>query len=69
MFVQETNSPSFQQLGQEMKEKRALHNKLHKTGKKGYCGKRKEREEEDAKVDAQGKQNPWDFPGHSRPYL
>jgi hypothetical protein len=26
MFVQETNSPSFQQLSQEMKQKRALHN-------------------------------------------
>jgi hypothetical protein len=42
MFVQETDSPSFQQLSQEMKQKRALHNKPHKTGIKGYCGKRKE---------------------------
>jgi hypothetical protein len=25
MFMQETNSPSFQQLSQEMKQKRALH--------------------------------------------
>jgi hypothetical protein len=41
MFVKETNSPSFQQLIQEMKQKRALHNKPHKTGRKGYCGKRK----------------------------
>jgi hypothetical protein len=41
MFVQETNSPSFQQLIQEMKQKRALHNKPHKTGRKGYRGKRK----------------------------
>jgi hypothetical protein len=54
MFVQETNSPSFQQLSQEMK-KRALHNKPHKTGRKGYCGKRKEWEEEDAKLAAEGK--------------
>jgi hypothetical protein len=41
MFVQETNSPSFQQLSQEMKQKRALHNKPQKTGRKGYRGKRK----------------------------
>jgi hypothetical protein len=34
MFVQETNSPSFRQLSQEMKQKRALHNKPHKTGRK-----------------------------------
>jgi hypothetical protein len=39
-------------------------------GRKGYCGKRKEWEEEDAKLAAEGKQNPWDkFPGCSRPYL
>jgi hypothetical protein len=70
MFVQETNSPSFQQLSWEMKQKRALHNKPHKTGRKGYRGKRKEREEEDAKLAAEGKQNPWDqCPGRSRPYL
>jgi hypothetical protein len=70
MFVQETNSPSFQQLGQEMKQKRALHNKPHKTGRKGYRGKSKEWEEEDAKLAAEGKQNPWDqFPGRSRPSL
>jgi hypothetical protein len=50
MFVQETNSPSFQQLSQEMKQKRALHNKPHKTGRKGYRGKGKEREEEDCKA-------------------
>jgi hypothetical protein len=55
MFVQETNSPSFQQLSQEMKRKRALHNKPHKTGRKGYHGKRKEWEEEDAKLAAEGK--------------
>jgi hypothetical protein len=61
MFVQETNSPSFQQLSQEMKQK---------TGRKGYRGKRKEWEEEDANLAAEGKQNPWDqFPGRSRPYL
>jgi hypothetical protein len=70
MFVQETNSPSFQQLSQEMKQKRALHNKSHKTGRKGYRGKRKEWAEEDAKLAAEGKQNPWDqFPGRLRPYL
>jgi hypothetical protein len=40
MLVQETNSPSFQQLSQEMKQKRALHNKPHKTGRKGYHGKK-----------------------------
>jgi hypothetical protein len=70
MFVQETNSLSFQQLSQEMKQKRALHNKSHKMGRKGYRGKRKEWEEEDAKLAAKGKQNLWDqFPRHSRPYL
>jgi hypothetical protein len=54
-----------------MKQKRALHNKPHKTGRKGYRGKRKEwDEEEDAKLVAEGKQNPWDqFPGCLRPYL
>jgi hypothetical protein len=47
-----------------------LHNKPHKTGRKGYRGKRKEWEEEDAKLAAEGKQNPWDqFPRRSRPYL
>jgi hypothetical protein len=70
MFVQETNSSSFQQLSQEMKQKRALHNKPHKTGRKDYRGKRKEWEEEDANLAAEGKQNPWDqFPGRLRPYL
>jgi hypothetical protein len=43
-----------------MKQKRALHNKPHKMGRKGYSGKRKEWEEEDAKLAAEGKQNPWD---------
>jgi hypothetical protein len=52
MFVQETSSLEFQQLSQEMKQKRALHNKPHKTGRKGYCCKRKEWEEEDAKLAA-----------------
>jgi hypothetical protein len=53
-----------------MKQKRASHNKPHKTGRKGYHGRRKEWEEEDAKLAAEGKQNPWDqFPGLSRPYL
>jgi hypothetical protein len=70
MFVQETNSPSFQQLSQEMKQKRPLHNKPHKMGRKGYRGKMNEWEEEDAKLAAEGKQNPWyQFPVCSRPYL
>jgi hypothetical protein len=70
MFVRETNTPSFQQLSQEMKQKRALYNKPHKTGRKGYRGKRKEWEEEDAKLSVEGKQDPWDqIPGRSRPYL
>jgi hypothetical protein len=71
MFVQETNSPSFQQLSQEMKQKRALHNKPHKKGRKDYRSKRKEwEEEEDAKLAAEGKQNPWDqFSRRLRPYL
>jgi hypothetical protein len=70
MSVQETNSPSFQQLSQEMKQKRALHNKPYKTGRKGYHSKRKEWEDEDSKLAAEGKQNPWDqFRGCSRPYL
>jgi hypothetical protein len=47
-----------------------LHNKPHKTGRKGYRGKRKEWEEKDAKLVAERKQNPWDqFPRHLRPYL
>jgi hypothetical protein len=54
MFVQETNSLSFQQSSEEMKQKRALHNKTHKTGRKGYRGKRKEWEEEDAKLAVEG---------------
>jgi hypothetical protein len=70
MFVQETNSPSFQKLSQKMKQKRALHNKPHKTSRKGYRGKRKEWEEEDAKLASEEKQNHWDqFPRRSRPYL
>jgi hypothetical protein len=59
MFVHETNSPSFQQLSQEMKQKRALHNKPHKMGRKGYRGKRKDWDEEDANLATEGKQNPW----------
>jgi hypothetical protein len=35
MFVQETNSPSFQQLNQEMKQKRALHKVIVVKGKSG----------------------------------
>jgi hypothetical protein len=70
MFVQETDSPEFQQLSHEMKQKRPLHNKPHKMGRKGYCGKRKVWEEEDAKLVVEGEQNPWDqFPRRSRPYL
>jgi hypothetical protein len=53
-----------------MKQKIALHNKPHKMVRKCYRGKRKEWEEVDAKLAAEGKQNPWDqFPGRSRPYL
>jgi hypothetical protein len=53
-----------------MKQKRALHNKPHKTGRKGYHGKRKEWEEADVKLATKGKYNTWDqFPGRSRPYL
>jgi hypothetical protein len=53
-----------------MEQKRALHNKPHKTGRKGYRSKKKEWEEDDAKLATEGKQNPWDqFPGRSRPYL
>jgi hypothetical protein len=37
-----------------MKQKRAFHNKPHKTGRKCYCGKRKEWEEEDAKLAIEG---------------
>jgi hypothetical protein len=53
-----------------MKQNRALHNKTHKTGRKGYRGKRKERMKEEAKLAAEGKHNPWDqFPRRLRPYL
>jgi hypothetical protein len=38
-----------------MKQNRALHNKPHKMSRKGYRGKRKEWEEEDAKLAAEGK--------------
>jgi hypothetical protein len=41
-----------------MKQKRAFRNKPHKMGRKGYRGKRKEWEEEYAKLPAEGKQNP-----------
>ena len=69
-FVETTNSPLFDHVSQEMKEKRAKHNKPHKMGRKGYHGKRKEWEEEDTKLAAEGKENPWEqFPGRSRPYL
>jgi hypothetical protein len=60
-FLQQQECDMFlQQLSQEMKPKRALHSKPHKIGRKGYHGKRKEWEEEDAKLAAEGKQNPWD---------
>ena len=65
-----TKSPLFEHVSQEMKEKRAKHNKPHKMGRKGYYGKRKEWEEEDEKLAIEGKENPWEqFPGRSRPYL
>jgi hypothetical protein len=38
-----------------MKQKRALHNKPQKMGRKGCRAKRKEWEEEDAKLAAEGK--------------
>jgi hypothetical protein len=41
MFVHEANSPLFQQLSQEMKQKIALHNKPHKMGRKGIVVKGK----------------------------
>ena len=68
--MSETNSTFFEKVSQDMKDKRARHNKQHKMGRKGYHGKRKEWEEEDAMLAAEGKENPWDqFPGCSRPYL
>ena len=68
--METTNSPLFDCVSQEMKEKRAKHNKLHKMGRKGYYGKRKELELEDEKLAAEGKENPWEqYPGRSRPYL
>ena len=41
-FVETTRSPLFEHVSQEMKVKRAKHNKPHKMGRKGYYGKRKE---------------------------
>ena len=68
--METTRSPLFEHVSQEMKEKRAKHNKLHKMGRKGYYGKRKELELEDEKLAAEGKENPWEqYPGRSRPYL
>ena len=49
-FVETTISPLFEHVSQEMKEKRAEHNKPHKMGIKGYYGKRKEWELEDESV-------------------
>ena len=69
-FVLTTKSPLFEHVSQQMKEKRAKHNKPHKMGRKGYYGKRKEWEEEDEKLAIEGKENPWEqFPDRSRPYL
>ncbi|RLN34341.1 uncharacterized protein C2845_PM03G29310 [Panicum miliaceum] len=42
LFVETTNSPFFEQVSQEMKDKRAKHSKPHKMGRKGYYSKRKE---------------------------
>jgi hypothetical protein len=42
-----------------MKQKRALHNKPHKTDRKDYRGKRKEWEQ-NVELVAEGKQNPWE---------
>ena len=56
--MSETNSPFFEKVSQDMKDKRARHNKPHKMGRKGYHGKRKEWEEEDAMLAAEGKENP-----------
>ena len=70
-FAETTNSPFFKHVSQDRKYKRAKHNKPHKIGRKGYCGKRKEwEEEEDHNLAAEGKENPWEqYPGRSRPYL
>jgi hypothetical protein len=55
-LCRKTNSPSFQQLSQERKQKRTFHNKPNKMGRKYYRHKRKEwEEEEDAKLAAKGK--------------
>ena len=56
--METTISPLFEHVSQEMKEKRAKHNKPHKMGRKGYYGKRKEWELEDEKLAAEGKENP-----------
>ncbi|KAG2620543.1 hypothetical protein PVAP13_3NG215842 [Panicum virgatum] len=69
-FVETIRSPLFEHVSQEMKEKRAKHNKPHKMGKKDYYGKRKEWELEDEKLAAEGKENPWEqYPGRCRLYL
>ena len=69
-FVETTKSPFFEHVSQEMKGKKAKHNKPHKMGRKGYYGKRKEWHEDDEKLVAEGKENPWEqYPGRSRPYL
>ena len=69
-FVETTRSPLFEHVSQEMKEKRAKHNKPHKMGRKDYYGKRKDWELEDEKLVAEGKENPWEqYLGRSRPYL
>jgi hypothetical protein len=47
-----------------------MHTKPHKMGQKGYADKGKDWDEEDEKLAAEGKDNPWmSFPSRSRPYL
>ena len=67
--METNNSPFFEHVSQEMKDKRAKHNKPHKMGRKGYYDKRKEWED-GQKLAVEGKENPWEqYPGRSRPYL
>jgi hypothetical protein len=65
-FLQQQDRPVHVCAGNQF----SSHNKPHKRGRKCYRGKKKEWEEEDAKLAAEGKQNPWgQFLGRSRPYL
>lgn len=41
-----TNAQDFEEMSQEMKEKRAKHDKPHRMGRKGYHGQRQEWDEE-----------------------